>query len=72
MGSFANTCNDTATNQVCIDDMLTISRTMHDSFLDMFSTIRIRIDPDLRGKDWHVAVSEKLWKEIIEHEKKEK
>lgn len=70
MDSFTNTHNDTATHDVCIDDLLTISRVMHDQFLDTFSSVQIRIDPKLKGNNWHVAVSEDLWKDIIEHEKK--
>ncbi len=66
---YVNTANTNTTHNVCIDDLLTVSRTMHDQFIDMFSCIPLRVDTKLKGMSWNIAVSQKLYEEILAKEK---
>ena len=59
-----NTNTKTASQQTCIDDLLTFSKSMDDYFIGMFKGVPIRVNPELKGNQWHCAVSKELYEKI--------
>lgn len=56
--------NNSNTSQISVDNLLTISRTMHASFINTFRGIKVVVDENLKGYEWHCSVSPKLFNKI--------
>jgi hypothetical protein len=64
--SVGTTAEQSSTGNFSVGDLLTISRYMHDSFVSSFRGVPVRVDPSLKGNEWHCAVSKELFEEIKE------
>lgn len=61
--------NDYATHNVDLDYILRFSKEMQRKYLDMFTGVKIKVDPELKGNSYYCAVSLELFDQIIAYEK---
>jgi len=64
--SFNRMVPNQSTMKVSVGELLTTSRSLHDSFVASFKGIPLRVDSDLEGSGWYCSVSQKLFDEIKE------
>jgi hypothetical protein len=62
--SFTGTTAELSTQNFSVGDLLTIHRALHDSFVNSFEGITIRVDSDLKQNEFYCAVSQEMFDEI--------